>query len=134
MIDPIATTAVAFLVPYLVKAGEEIALKAGDAVWNMAASLYQAIHHKFTKDQDVYAQQTLKRLEEQPTNEARQAALTDVLNDKIQADPTFAQDLKQLVQNTSQTQGITQFLTQVYDHGQIDKIINIGQLGSAQFE
>jgi hypothetical protein len=39
MIDPITTTAVALLTPYLAKAGEEMAQKAGDAVWEMAASL-----------------------------------------------------------------------------------------------
>ncbi len=133
VIDPITTTAVALLTPYFAKAGEEIAQKAGDAVWEMATSLYHAIKQKFTRDQDSYAQQTLQRLEEQPTNEARQIALADILNEKIQADPSFAQELKQLVQKTTQTQGVTQFLTQVYDQAQVNKIINIGQLGTAQF-
>ena len=134
MIDPtITTAAAALLAPYLAKAGEEIAQKAGDAAWNMAASLYHAIKQKFTADQDAYAQQTLQRLEEQPTNEARQAALADVLHEKAQADPSFAQELKRLVQDTTQTQGINQFLTQVYDHAQVNKIVNIGQIGTAEF-
>ncbi len=133
MIDPITTAAAALLAPYLTKAGEEVAKQAGDAAWQMAASLYQAIRRKFTKDQDAYAQQTLQRLEEQPTNEARQAALADVLNEKVQADPSFAQELKGLVQDTTQTQGINQFLTQVYGNAQVEKIVNIGQTGTAQF-
>ncbi len=133
MIDPMTTAAVALLAPYLAKAGEEVAQKVGDAAWQMAASLYQAIRRKFTKDQDAYAQQTLQRLKEQPTNEARQAALADVLNEKVQADPSFAQELKQLVQDTTQTQGINQFLTQVYGQAQVEKIVNIGQTGTAQF-
>lgn len=133
MIDPTITAAVALLAPYLGKAGEEIAQKAGDATWKMIGSLYQVIKHKFTRDQDTFAQQSLQRLEEQPNNEARQAALADILNEKAQSDPGFAQELKQLVQNTTQTQGINQFLTQVYDNAKVDKIVNIGQLGSAEF-
>ena len=133
MVDPISTAAVALLAPYLAKAGEEIAQKAGDAVWKMAESLYQAVHRKFSADKDTYAQKTLQRLEEQPTNEARQAALADVLNEKVNSDPSFAQELKQLVQNTTQTQGINQFLTQVYDNARVNKIVNIGQIDTAQF-
>jgi predicted membrane chloride channel (bestrophin family) len=133
MLDPMTTAAAALLAPYVAKVGEEVAQKAGDAAWQMAASLYQAIRRKFTKDQDAYAQQTLQRLEEQPTNEARQAALADVLNEKVQADPSFAQELKRLVQETTQTQGINQFLTQVYGQAQVEKLVNIGQTGTAQF-
>lgn len=133
MVDPVTTTAAALLTPYLAKVGEEVAKQAGDAVWNMAESLYHMIRRKFTTDQDTYAQQTLQRLQEQPTNEARQAALADVLNEKIQADPSFAQELRQLVQNTTQAQGINQFLTQVYGNAQVNKIVNIGQTGTAQF-
>lgn len=131
--DPVITNAVALLAPYLAQAGQEIAQKAGDAAWQMATSLYEAIHHKFTKDQDAFAQQTLQRLQEQPTNEVRQAALADVLDEKAQLDPSFAQLLKQLVRDTTQAQGINQFLTQLYDNAQVEKIINIGQIGSAQF-
>ncbi len=133
MADPISVAAVAMIAPYLAKAGEAAASKAGEAVWQAAESLYHKIHAKFSHEHDIYAEQTLQRLEDQPTNEERQAALADVLTDKLQADPSFAQELQQAVQGAAQTQGTDQFLTSVHDNAQVDKIINIGQLGYGQF-
>jgi hypothetical protein len=125
----IVTAAAALLGPYLAKAGEAVAKKIGEAVWDKVANLHQAIRRKFSKDKDEYAQKTLQRLEEQPTNEGRQAALADVLEEKAQTDPAFAQELAQLVRTTAEDKHVSQFLTQVYDQAQVDKIINIGQVG-----
>ena len=80
-------------------------------------------------DKDEKAQETLKRLEEQPTNEECQEALTEILTEKAHADPSFAQELQQLVQVTTQDETVAQFLSQVYDRARVDKIINIGQAG-----
>ncbi len=121
------------IAPYLAKAGEAAASKAGEAAWQAAESLYHKIRAKFSHDHDTYAEQTLQRLEDQPTNEVRQAALADVLTEKVQTDPPFAQELRQAVQGAAQTQGMNQFLTSVHDNAKVGKIISIGQLGYGQF-
>lgn len=125
----VATTVAALLGPYLAKAGEGFGKKAGEAAWDKVVALYQAIRHKFAADKDEKAQETLRRLEEQPTDEKRQEALVEVLTDKAQANPAFAQELQRLVQVITQDETITQFLTQVYDMGRVKKIINIGLAG-----
>ena len=125
---PIITSVVTLLAPYLAKAGEEVAKKAGEASWEKMKALYQVICNKFSADKDDYAQQTLKRLEEKPSEESRQRALTDILVEKAEANPEFAQELKQLVQDTTQGKDVGQFLTQVYG-GEVGKIVNIGQAG-----
>lgn len=122
----IATSAVQLLAPYLVKVGEGTAQKAGEAIWEKTKTLYQTIRHKFSTDKDDYAQQTLQRLEEQPSAEPRQRGLVDVLVEKAHTDPEFAQELNRLVQDTTQGKDVGQFLTQVYG-GEVGKIININQ-------
>jgi hypothetical protein len=97
MVEPIsvAATAIAFLAPYLVKAGESLAEKAGEAVAEKVGALYHAIKGKFAGDS--YAEQTLLRLEESPGIEGRQSALETLLNEKMEEDPTFAKRVRQLV-------------------------------------
>ncbi|MGC8947699.1 MAG: hypothetical protein ACP5N6_16325, partial [Anaerolineae bacterium] len=113
-IGQIAAAAAALLGPYLAKAGEALAKKAGEAAWAKVEALYQAIRRKFAADRDDYAQKTLQRLEEQPSSEARQAALADVLAEKAQADPAFARQLAALVGEAREDKALVQFITQVY--------------------
>jgi hypothetical protein len=122
----IATVAVALLVPYLAKATEGLASKAGEVAWDKVVALYKAVCRKLSADKDEKAQQTLRRMEEQPADEERQTALMNVLTEKARTDPVFKQELAQLVQVATQEETIA-FLTQVYDRGRVDKIINISQ-------
>ena len=133
-IAQIAPAAAALLGPYLAKAGEAAAKKIGEAAWEKTGALYQAIRRRFEADKDEKAQETLQRLEEQPLDEGRQAALADILTEKAQADPTFAQELMQLAQGVTQDKTVAQFLTQVYDDAHVDKIINIGQAGVVRID
>ena len=130
----IATAAAALLAPYLAKAGEAAAKKAGEAAWEKVEALYQAIRRKFAADKDDYAQKTLERLEAQPTTETRQTALADVLAEKAQADPGFAQELARLVQGAAQDKTVVQVLTQVYGEARVNKIINIAQATVVQID
>jgi len=125
----IGIAVVALLSPYLAKAGEGFAQKAGEVAWDKVAALYQAIRRKFKTDKDKEALQALHRLEKQPTDGKHQAALAGILTEKAQTDPEFTQELVRLVQVTTQDETVARFLTQVYDKGQVDKIINIGQAG-----
>lgn len=121
----IAKSAVALLAPYLAKVVEGTAQKAGESIWEKTKALYQTIANKFREDKDVYAEQTLQRLKSKPSTQSRQRALVDVLVEKLKADSKFAEELNQLMQNTTQGQDVNQFLTQVYG-GEVNKIVNIG--------
>lgn len=125
----IATAAVALLAPYLIKAGESAAGKVGEKALEKVEALYQAIRRRFAADKNDYAEKTLQRMEEQPTSEGCQAALADILAEKAQNDPGFAQELMQLVQSATQDKTVVQILTQVYGNARVGKIINIGNAG-----
>jgi hypothetical protein len=122
--DPVSA-AVALLAPYLARAGEAAATKAGEAAVSGAKALLVMIRRRFSRDGDHYAQQTLARLEEKPEDQARQAALQGVLAEKAKEDPSFATELEQIVKQTTFDQPVAQFLTQVYG-GKVGKIVNIG--------
>lgn len=129
--DPatLATSTVALIVPYLAKAGEAIAAKAGQAVWDSfagkAKALYDGIKAKFAGDED--AATALKQLENKPDSEGRQASLKEVLEGKIQADPTFADMLSQLVAEVKQSGGDTITQTLQICGGLIGKVTQIGK-------
>jgi hypothetical protein len=128
-IAQIAQAAAVLLVPYLSKVGEVVADKAGGKAWETVEGLYETIRRKFTADQDDYAEKTLQRLEEQPTNKGRQEALADLLAEKGQSDPKFAEELSGSVRGASQDTAVIQFMTEVYGEAQVGKLINIGQAG-----
>ncbi|NEP87833.1 MAG: hypothetical protein F6K18_13960 [Okeania sp. SIO2C2] len=126
----IATSVVSLLVPDLAKAGEGAAQKAGEFAWEKTKAIYQAIVSKFNEDE--YAKQTLERLKEKPKTESRQRALVDVLAEKAEADSKFAQELNQLMKDTTQGQDISEFLVQVYG-GEVGKIVSVVNAGDMNF-
>lgn len=98
MVEPVslAATAVIFLAPYLVKAGEAFAEKAGEALADKTGALYRAIKSKFANDS--YAEQTLLRLEESPNSQGRQTALEHLLTEKMEEDSAFTEQVRQLIE------------------------------------
>ena len=124
----IVSSAVALLSPYLVKVAEGSAQEAGKNSQEKIKEIYQAIRQKFTGDQDDYAQQTLKRLEEKPAEKRRQKALEAILEEKLEADSDFAAQLTELVQDTTQGQPVSQFVTQVFGRARVGKIANFGSV------
>lgn len=91
----IAASAMSFLMPLLVKAGEAAAQKAGVAAWEKAKQIQAAIKRKLSGD--AYAEQTLKRVEEEPDSQERQAALKGILAEKLKEDPEFSASLMQML-------------------------------------
>jgi hypothetical protein len=122
--DPVSAAAVAILAPYLAKAGEAFASKVGEAAFDGAKSLLKTIREKFARDDDDYAKQTLQRLEELPADAGRQQALESVLKEKADADSGFADELKQLVADTTKGQPVGNFLVEVYG-GQVKNIVQV---------
>lgn len=130
-IHQIVTSVVTLLAPYLAKGGEEFAKKGGDATWERMKALYQTIYNKFSADEDDYAQQTLKRLKDKPLEKSRQRALVDILTEKAEADPKFAEELRKhdVMQNMTQGKEVIQICWTPVSGGKVGKIVNIAQAG-----
>jgi hypothetical protein len=127
--DPLqlATMAISLIAPYLTQAGKAAANKAGEAAGQQIEGLLNAIRGRFVKDADMYAQQTLERLEQQPEAEGRRRAMVDVLAEKA-VDPEFAQQLAQILDKARKDEATSQFVTNVYGHGEVGQLFNIGSV------
>jgi hypothetical protein len=95
--DPVtlAAAALGLLSPYLAKAGEAAAKEIGEAAWEKMKAIYTLVRNKLAGD--AYAEQTLKRLEADPTSDDLKAALRAVLKEKIAGDASFDQALRGLL-------------------------------------
>jgi hypothetical protein len=133
--DPaIANAAVALLSPYLSKAAGGAASEAGKAAWKAGESLYEAIRKQFGTKPDAHTDQTLQRLQEQPTNKERQAALARMLIEHAHSDHAFARELEQLVEHAKQDDRVDLFMTQVYGNAWVKSITNIHTVQTDRFE
>ena len=74
-------------------------------------------------------EQTLRRLEDQPTTEARQTALVGVLEETIKADPAFGRALQKMLEKdqVAGTEAITQDIA-VSGQAKTGNIIQIGKV------
>lgn len=124
----LATTALTLISPLLTKAGESLASKAGEKAFEKLSSLYDAIKPVFTGDNELI----LLRLNEDPTNEERQAEAAKVLSQTLDSDPKLAAEVERWVNEAKSEPGVSQFLTQVYG-GKVGKIVNIGSAGNVSF-
>jgi hypothetical protein len=125
--DPatIALTAAALLAK---KALEAAGGKAGEGAWAALGRIADAVRRRFSGDPEVT--DTLDRLEAKPTSEARTAEVAEVLGDRLQADPTFAEELARLIDQAKATSPQTaSFVTTVQDNAYVGKLTNIGQVG-----
>ncbi len=92
----VATAAVSILAPlapYLAKAGEQVAKDIGSDVWTGAKKLVETIRDKFKGQRE--AESTLENFIQNP--ERHRAALTDILREQLEADPSFATEVRRLV-------------------------------------
>jgi len=119
--DPIslATSAAALLIPFLNQLGGRVAEHMGDALARSGPTiverLYQRVRASVTGE--PYAEQALQRFEQQPDNDRRRRAFEDALADLLQADPTFADDIRRLVEDASHATRTN--YTQVTDTGTV---------------
>ena len=102
--DPVtlATTAVTFLSPYLVKAGEKAFETVGE---KSVDSLWQTIKAKFTGK--PAAEEAVKDLVALPADGDNQAAFRKELRKVLEAEPAFAVELERLLSNAQSEVGDT---------------------------
>ena len=110
--DPlmIATSVVNLLAPYLSKGVEALADKAADAAWEKLEALFTAVKNKFTGN--AYAEETLKRVKDEPQSKSRQAALVGILEEQIEQDSAFAETLRKLI-NEAKDSGVETIIQKV---------------------
>jgi hypothetical protein len=110
--DPLtlATTAVSFLSPYLVKAGEKAAEQVGKKLPDTVGKMWNAITARF-KDKPA-AEEAVKDLVAKPDDQLNQSAFANQLRKVLESEPAFAAELERLL-NSAQSEGG-------------DTIINIG--------
>jgi len=123
-ISSLASVVVAALAPYLAKAGEEFSKEAGKAASRKIGDLYAALARHFQKKPTAAG--ALADLKATPNDEDAQAALRLQLKKQMKADPAFADELRQILDQVGQDGQGASFLTQVYG-GKVGKIINIDQ-------
>jgi len=124
----LAATIVTWLSPYLAKAGEAMAKKAGEAALGQFKILFETVQNKFKSEGNKAAQEALQSLEKSPDDEGEQKAMAQVLDEALQADPDFATALFELVKKLSEDKPSVQFITEVYGEAKVDNIINIGHV------
>ncbi len=99
--DPVtlATLVMAQLTPYIAKAGEEFASKVGDAAFEQGKRLYEALHARFAKEAPKDGGKASQKLEELKEDPDVKATVETKLARILEADPDFANTLKQILQS-----------------------------------
>lgn len=105
LITTLATSATAFLAPYLAKAGEAAAEALGEKVPEAAGKVWNAITAKF-KGKPV-AEAVAKELETKPEDKGAQEMFQLQLKQVLEADKAFAEELKQLLESAGRAMGQT---------------------------
>jgi hypothetical protein len=121
--DPVttlATSVVAALAPYLMKAGEEFAKEAGKSVANKIGELYQFLNEHFKKHPN--AKEALDDLKAKPDDNDAQAALRVQIKKLLETDPDMVRKIEQLLGDIKQYKASVSFSTQV--NGNVDQINN----------
>jgi hypothetical protein len=124
--DPatIALTAAGLLAT---KALEAAGGKVGEGAWAALGRIADAIRRRFGGDPEVT--EALDRLDTKPTSEARTAEVAEVLGDRLQAAPDFAEELARLVEEAkAASPQMASFVTTVQDNAQVGQLTNIGQV------
>jgi hypothetical protein len=95
--DPItlATTVVAFLSPYLVKAGEKAAEEVGKKLPDLAGKMWNAITARF-KGKPA-AEEAVQDFAAKPEDQLNQSAFANQLRKILEAQPAFTGELVRLI-------------------------------------
>ena len=104
MPDPVtAVTTVSLLITFLTGAVQRAGEQSGEAAQGAIRALFGHVRDRFRGDD--YAARALQRLEENPDNERRQAAVVDILAEKLEEDPGFADEVRKLLDDVREAGG-----------------------------
>ncbi len=127
----LAGQALALILPYLTTAGNAIATKVGEELWDQfrgaAKRLFTRVKQKFTTN--AQALDDLSKLEQDPKSRGRQSVVQEILSKFIHDDKEFAQELRDLVDAARHAGGDT--ITQVLNISN-STVGNIKQVGKIE--
>lgn len=103
--DPVSLAAIA--APFVAKGADVFSATTGEKLGGMVGDLCKAVVDKFKGDS--YAEQTLARAQEKPEAEGRQSVLKEVLAEKLEDDPDFAEKVQKLVDDVQKERAKTIF-------------------------
>lgn len=104
-VTTLATAAVSFLSPYLVKAGEKAAEKVGEKLPESVGKVWTTITAKF-HDKPAAAE-AVKDLVAQPADEDNQASFRKELRKVFESEPAFAAALERILTEAQRQAGDT---------------------------
>ncbi|MES2514714.1 MAG: hypothetical protein V4580_11245 [Bacteroidota bacterium] len=107
--EPLITTVIALLTPYIIKSGEKFAEGVGEDLWNW-------IKKPFTKEQET------ELLTEAKTDVGMTKIVT-LLSDKVATDASYKTELEKLVEAAQQK--MNNYYQTINNTGNIEKQINI---------
>ncbi len=105
----VATTAVAFLAPYLVKAGEKAVEEVGKKLPGFAANMWNAITARFKGS--PAAEETVQDFAAKPEDQLIQSAFANQLRKILEAQPAFTAELVRLIDGAQSESGDTIIVT-----------------------
>ena len=99
-------SAVDLLVSYLIQLSNSDAPKMDKNIFDKIDCIYKIIRKKIYLEKDEDARNALQRLEEMPEDETRIANFARILDEKVKADPLFAQKMSSLVRDAMGKRGL----------------------------
>lgn len=104
-VGTLATTAVSFLSPYLVKTGEKVAEKIGEQVPKAVGKVWTAITAKFHGK--PVAEEAVQEFVAKPDDQLIQAAFANQVRKVLEAEPTFTAEFERLLSDAKRQAGDT---------------------------
>lgn len=126
--EPIAIVAATLVAKW---AAESFIKEASKSAWAGLQRVYELVKSKVTSDDE--ATEVLQRLEVKPSSEARASELAEVLSTFVKSDPSFADELRKVVNTAEQDPATASFITEVRDNAKVGKITNIGSARVVRF-
>jgi hypothetical protein len=126
--DPVSLT-VAGLVAKA--ALEAVGDAAGQRAWSGLGRVLAALRRRFVGDEP--AGQALAAVEQAPDDQDCVAALATIVQQRVDADEGFRDELEALVAEARRDPVAGQFVTEVYGNAQVGKLVNISQARDVTF-
>jgi hypothetical protein len=130
----VVSAAIALVVPFLASAAGAAGNAAGRATDEGVRRLWRSMMRNAEREDDGGASSALRRLRENPTDPATQAAAVEALRSLAASDPQFLEGLRTMVTEADSAGHNIAMTTNLSGDAQIGKQINIGSAGDVTIE
>lgn len=130
----VVSAAIALIVPYLAGAAGAAGGAAGRAADEGVRRLWRSMIQNAEREVDGRASSALRRLRQNPTDSATQAAAVDAVRALAAGDPQFLDSLRAMVREAGPVGHDITMTTNLSGDARIGKQINIGSAGDVTIE